>query len=70
MIAMENPTSIACLVQFKVVAVVMQPHFHHIQRLNEVTVGLGCSVGHSAKWLERVKVCASPSTECVHFYSL
>ena len=23
----------------------------------------------SAKWLEPVEVCASPSTECVHFYS-
>ena len=23
----------------------------------------------SAKWLERVEVCTSPSTECVHFYS-
>ena len=37
MIAMENPTCIARLVWFKVVAVAMQPRFHHIQQLNEVT---------------------------------
>ena len=48
------------LLQFKVVAVATQPCFHHIQYLNEVTVGLHCSVGHSTKWLERVEVCASP----------
>ena len=48
---MENPTCIARLVQFKVVAVAMQPRFHHIQHLNEVTVvGQRYAVGHSAKW--------------------
>ena len=35
---MENPTCIARLVQFKVVAVARQPRFYHIQHLNEVTV--------------------------------
>ena len=56
------------LVQFKVVAVAMQPRFHHIQHLNEVTiVGQHCTVGHQCKMAERVKACASPSTERVHF---
>ena len=35
-------TCIARLLQFKVVAVATQPRFHHIQHLNEVTVGLRC----------------------------
>ena len=26
-----------------------QPRFHHIQLLNEVTIGRGCSVGHQCK---------------------
>ena len=56
---MENPTCIVRLVQFAVVAVVMQPRFHHIHQLNEVTVGPGCSVGDiSAKWLKPVRMCA------------
>ena len=38
MVAMENPTCIARLVQFKVVAVAMQPRFHYIWHLNEVTI--------------------------------
>ena len=64
MVAMENPTCIACLVQLKVVAVAMQPCFHHIQHLNEVTiVGKRCAVGHQCKVVERVEVCPSPSTE-------
>ena len=68
MVALENPTCIARLVKFKVVAVAMQPHFHHIQHLNEVTViGQRCAVGHQCKMPERVEVCASPSTERVHF---
>ena len=67
---MKNPTCIARLVQFKVVAVAMQPRFHHIQHLNEVTVvGQRCAVGRQCKMAERVEVCASPSTERVHFYS-
>ena len=48
-VAMENPTCIARLVQFEVVAVATQPPFHHMQHLNEVTVGRGCSVGHQCK---------------------
>ena len=68
MVAMENPTYIARLVQFKVVAVAMQPRFHHKQHLNEVTVvGQRCAVGHQCKMAECVEVCASPSTERVHF---
>ena len=43
MVAMENPTCTARLVQFGVVAVAMQPRFHHIQHLNEAPVGGGCS---------------------------
>ena len=54
-----EPTCIARLVQFEVVAVAIQPRFHHIQHLNEV-IGRGCSVV-SAKWLEHVEVCASAS---------
>ena len=51
MVAMENPTCIARLVQFKVVAVAMQPRFHHIQHLNEVTIVRQCCTGDiSAKW--------------------
>ena len=46
---MENPTCIARLMQFEVVAVATQPRFHHIQHLNKVTVGRGCSVGHQYK---------------------
>ena len=46
---LENPTCIARLVQFEVLAVAMQPRFHHIQDLNEVTVGPVCSVGHQCK---------------------
>ena len=68
MVTMENPTCIARLVQFKVVAVSMQPRFHHIQHLNEVTiVGQRCTVGRKCKMAEHVEVCASPSTERVHF---
>ena len=63
-----EPTCIARLVQFEVVAVSIQPRPHHIQHLNKVTVGRGCSVV-SAKWLEHVEVCAPTSTERVHFYS-
>ena len=63
-----EPTCIARLVQFEVFAVAIQPRFHHIQHLNEVIVGGGCSVV-SAKWLEHVEVFASASIECVHFYS-
>ena len=36
--------------------------------LNKVTIGRGCSVGQhldtSAKWLERVEVCASQQNMC------
>ena len=53
--------------QFEVVAVAMQPRFRHIQHLNEVTVGRGCSVGDQCKMAEPVKLCAFPSTESVHF---
>ena len=50
MVAMENRTCIARLVQFKVIAVAMQPRFHHIQHLNEVTiVGQRCTEGHQCK---------------------
>ena len=49
MVAIENPTCTARLVQFKVAAVATQPRFHHIQHLNEVTVGRRCSVGHQCK---------------------
>ena len=66
---MENSTCIARLVQFGVVAVAMQPRFHHIQPLNEVTVGRVAQLDISAKWLERSEVCASPSTDRVYFYS-
>ena len=49
-------TSIVRLVQFKVVAVAMQPRFHHIQHLNEVTiVRQRCAVGHQCNMAERVK---------------
>ena len=66
MVAVGNPTCIARLVQFKVVAVVMQPRFHHIQHLNEVSVvQQRCAVGHQCKMAERVEV----STERVPFYS-
>ena len=68
MVAMENPTCIAHLVQFKDVAVATQLRFYHMN-LNEVTVGRGCSVGHQCKMAERVGVCASSSTERVHLYS-
>ena len=65
MVAMENPTCIARLVQFKVVVVAVQPR---IQHLNEVTiVRQCCTVGHQCKMAERVEMCASPSTERVHF---
>ena len=66
---MENPTCIARLVQFEVVAVAKEPRFHHIQHLNKVLSDEVAQVDISAEWLERVDVCASPSTECVHFYS-
>ena len=48
MVAMENPKCIARLVPFKVVAVAMQPRFHHIQKLlsNEVA-----QLDISAKWV-------------------
>ena len=71
MVAMENPTCIARLVQFKVVAVAMQPRLHHIQHVNEVTLPSDevAQLDISAKWLQRVEVCASPSTERVHYYS-
>ena len=51
MVAMENPTCIARLVQFKAVAVAIQPRFHHFQHLNKVTVQIGqrCAVGHQCK---------------------
>ena len=35
MVAMENPTCIARLSKFKVVAVATQCRFHHIQHLND-----------------------------------
>ena len=55
-----DPTCIARLVQFKAVAVTMQPRFHHIRHLNEVIiVGQRCTVGHQCKMAERVEVCAS-----------
>ena len=57
------------MVQFEVVAVAMQPRFHHIQHLNEVIIGRVAQLDISAKWLEPVEVCASPSTERVYFYS-
>ena len=38
MVAMENLTCIARLVEFKVVAVATQPRLHHIQHLNKVTL--------------------------------
>ena len=60
MVAMENPTCIARLVQFKVVAVATQPRFHynssqwsyHWTRLLSWTV---VKLDVSVKWLERVK---------------
>ena len=56
-VAMEKPTCIARLVQFKVVAVAMQPRFHHSQHLNEVTiVRQRCTVGHQCKMAELVEV--------------
>ena len=67
MVAMENPTCIAHLVQFNFVAVATQPRLHHIQHLNEVTIGRGCSVGNQRKMVAACEVCASPSTERVHF---
>ena len=71
MVAMENPTGIARLVQFKAVAVATQPRLHRIQHLNEVTLPSEevAQLDISAKWLQRVEVCASPSTERVHIYS-
>ena len=56
-VAMENPTCIARLVQFKVVAVPTQPRFHHIPHLNEVTGGRGCSVGHQCKMAGTCRIC-------------
>ena len=41
--------------EFVVVVVATQPRFHHIQILNEVTTGRGCSVQNS--W-SNVEVCA------------
>ena len=68
MVAMENPTCIARLVKFKVVAVATQPRFHDIHHLNEVntvaqqdTVQNGWSVS---------EVCVSPSTKRAHFYKI
>ena len=63
MVAVENPTCIARLVQFKVVSAAVQPRLHNTQHLNEVNVGRGCSVGHQRKM---AAVCASPSIERVH----
>ena len=64
MVAVENPTCIACLVKFKVAGVATQPRSRHIQHPNEInttddvaqqdTVQNGWSVS---------EVCASSSTE-------
>ena len=72
MVVMENPTCIARLMQFKVAAFATQPRFHHIQHLNEVTVGrhfLLLSRTSVQNGWSMSEVCASPSTERVHFYS-
>ena len=71
MVAMENPICIACLVRFKVVAVAMQPYFHHIQHLNKVTVGRrACSVGQQCKMAGVCQsVCFSFDRTCA-FYNL
>ena len=61
-----EPTCTTRVVQFVVVAVAMQPHFHHTQKLPSDGVA---QLDISTKWLEHVEVCASPSTERVHFYS-
>ena len=52
MVAMENLTCIAPLVQFEVVAAATQLRFHHIQNLN-VTARQGCSVGYQYKMAGR-----------------
>ena len=48
-----------------------QPRLHHIQQLNEVTLPSDevAQLDISAKWLQRVEVCAFPSTERVYYYS-
>ena len=61
MVAMENPTCIARLMQFKVVAVAKQSRFHHIQHLNEVTVVSQLDI--SAKWLN-VSKCVLLLQQC------
>ena len=54
-----EPTCTVCVVQFEVVAVATQPCFHHIQKLPSDEV---VQFYISAKWLELVEVCVSPST--------
>ena len=61
-----EPTCTSHAVQLQVVAVALQSRFHLIQKL---PFGEVAQLDISAKWLEPVKVCASPSTECVHLYS-
>ena len=63
MVAMENPTCIARLGQFKVVAIATIYNIWMKLRSNEVA-----QLDISAKWLERVEVCASPSTERVQLW--
>ena len=43
-----------------------QPRFHHIQLLNEVTVGRGCSVGHQCKLAGVILKCV-PGGVCFSF---
>ena len=49
MAAKENPTCIARLVQFKVVAVATQPRLHHIQHLNKLPLDKVAQLDISAK---------------------
>ena len=45
------------------------PRLHHIQHLNEVTVGRGCSVGHQRKMAAACGSVCFSSTESAHIYS-
>ena len=63
MVAMENPTCIARLVQFEAVAVATQPRFYHIQHLNEVDEVAQLDI--STKWLEQVEALFIQQNLCI-----
>ena len=63
-----EPTGTARIVQFEVVAVAVQPRFHHIQHLNEVIVGSDEVASVQNGWSLSKCVLLLQQTVCIFSY--